>query len=175
MAKKFLIMPLALAVFILADALLVLVPQAGSFGKIAAKYRDISKKLQELQVGILSRSRRMKAKKTLKEEVAFLEKKIPGPKSDLGPYLSLISRVAKKTHIGLVSIDPLSSQKAPKNKYYKLFYLPFKLVIRDTYHNLGRFINALENSSWFLEVKEIKISGSYPKNNIEMVVCGLAR
>jgi len=86
------------------------------------------------------------------------------PESQLSELLQEISTAANKFDIKIAQIRP--SRQAQKEKSAigqdKLTAILINLDLVSDYHNLGRFIQALENSSIFMGVQELEISTQLP-------------
>lgn len=72
-----------------------------------------------------------------------------------------ISSEANKFDIKIIQIRPIreATQAASTDKFSSLL---INLDLACDYHNLGKFINSLENSSVFMEVDELKILTQLP-------------
>jgi len=171
--KKLFITFAVLVVFILGDIFFILFVQASGFGKISKSYKEISGKLKSLQEDLLNQSKKVEYLNQLKTRLVVLEKRVAFDKRDVTTTLSLITNIASNRGITVISIKPMDVVFFKKVKDYDFFLLPFKVVIADGYHDLARFINDLESSEHFFAVTELNIKGNYPKNNVEMTICGL--
>ena len=125
--------------------------------KIAQLKKDIKKLNDDL--AILSTS--IKGKQETQEtdqrtaEKIIKEEKIPN-------LLEEISKIANKREVKIMQIKPLSHPPTAKPELTtattKLFPVSIKLDLLGGYHQLGKFINDLENASVFMEVDTLRIS-----------------
>ena len=86
------------------------------------------------------------------------------PEGQISGLLQDISSQANKFDINIVQIRPIreSSNNKPVSGQDKFMPLSVQLDLICDYHNLGKFINALENSLVFMGVQELKISTQLP-------------
>ncbi len=77
------------------------------------------------------------------------------PQKEFPVFLELISALAKKNNIKIIAIEPQAMIDNPD-----LFYMEFPVLIDALcgYHDLGRFINNLEDAKIFMKIKDIKIA-----------------
>jgi Tfp pilus assembly protein PilO len=100
---------------------------------------------------------------TLKQNKVLRSSRIL-PESQISELLQEISIAANKFDIKIDQMRP--SRQAQKEKSIigqeKLVPMLINLDLTADYHNLGRFIQALENSSVFMGVEEMEISTQLP-------------
>ena len=110
----------------------------------------------------------------LRERTKELAVRFPS-KAELPELLEHLSAVAEKSEVQIVEISPTrviqEDKKEPSSAIYEV--LPIDLTARSGYHELGAFINQLENSERIFSVKniEIKADPSDPKrHHVALVV-----
>lgn len=95
--------------------------------------------------------------------------------NDLTPLMEEFSRLAKTNRVKIVNISPVktkdsSSSTAKTTKPtaaqsqgtgVTLTEMPVSINVKGGYHNIGKFINALENSKLFIKVIDIDINTDY--------------
>ncbi len=91
--------------------------------------------------------------------------------------LQHISDIANKNNISIMQIRPSQEFRAGEEKIpgstIKFFPVLTVLDLSCSYHNLGKFINDLENLEEFIAVQELKItpsSGDYLRQNVSLVL-----
>ena len=89
--------------------------------------------------------------------------------------LEYISQVANLRQVKIMRIIPLRSSEKPVKTTPETKYSPLliTLEISSGYHQLGRFINDLENADVFLEVDELQIKSDvryYPQQQASLVL-----
>ncbi len=98
--------------------------------------------------------------KLLERRIGFYEDKLPESK-EVPQLFRELDKVAAESRIKFVSVE----EKLPEErKHYRRFQ--WNLRMEGGYHELGRFINKLENLGRFIKVSNIQIS-SNPKNFLE--------
>lgn len=87
--------------------------------------------------------------------------------------LSFISAASKEFGVEIKSFVPesLISYSAEGNQ--NLFYLPIDIKAKAKFHNLALFLEHLQNSHYFFDVKKLKIVSKQPYNSLEIVLCGI--
>lgn len=102
------------------------------------------------------------AKRQMLEREGKLRLKKMIAEEEIPALLQFISDAANKNEISVMQMRPsrqvaLKANKAPAGAAK---YTPVSIVLNlsGTYHNIGKFINDLENAEDFISVEEIKIS-----------------
>ena len=167
------------ALVILVDIFLVLIPH---FNKITGTYlprrgeivRDLS--AYKRGAGITSE---MKSKlKELEGNVEVGLSRLMAEK-DIPEFLSWISTTAKENKVKLMEIKPLKGS-VPKvdndqNELQKRYYpLSINLILKAGYHQLGYFINQLENGEYFIKVTDVDIRSNSSDTIVQDVNLKLA-
>ncbi len=89
----------------------------------------------------------------LNAKIAYYEKRLPEEK-DVPAFLEFLSQAARRIDIELTGIQPLEQNKDAALLYYKV---PISLSAQCGYHQLGRFINELEQADRFVKINQIRI------------------
>ena len=81
--------------------------------------------------------------------------------------------MAKSANTKIVGIMPVTGkeEKAEKNQIYK--EIPILISAKSGYHELGRFLNSLENSDRFMKVGDMHIRANPAtpkKHDVELLV-----
>lgn len=142
----------------------------GLSSKITGLKSELSNINRDLEKMNLAQSQQGKSSVSLalKSSKLMAEGQISGLLQD-------ISNQANKFDIKISQIRPTREAGASKAALIPDKFVPLLIyldIVAD-YHNLGRFINALENSSVFLGVQELKISMQLPdylKQKVNMVL-----
>ena len=138
--------------------------------KIAELKRDITKLNKDMALVEVKERAAGKAQGTAEKT---MEKIISEEK--ITQILEYISRVANERKVKIMRIVPLRSPGKPvkgasDTKYSSLL---ITLEISSGYHQLGRFINDLENADVFLEVDELQIRSDakyYPEQQVSLAL-----
>lgn len=158
-----------LALIVYADASFIFKGQLSGLSRLDAKISKLNTDLANLNRGLenmrASQSAPQPQKKVLKSSKIISDSQVPG-------LLQEISAQANKLDIKIVQIFP--SRQAQKEKapigQGKITPLLINLDLATDYHSLGRFIQALENSSVFMQVQELKIFAQEPDYLKQQVV-----
>lgn len=146
-------------------------------GKLFKSIPEISKLKTELQLTKSDIEKKELFKKelaALKEKFVLYETKLPGEK-EIPSVLGNLSKIAKVSGIDINKIELLlrsdSGKTAAKDSVYT--EIPIEISAKCGYHDLGIFINKLENSERFMKVDDIVIEGnpSSPRvHNVKLIV-----
>ncbi|MCF7908110.1 MAG: type 4a pilus biogenesis protein PilO [Candidatus Omnitrophica bacterium] len=88
--------------------------------------------------------------------------------------LSFISTASKEFGVEIKSFLPGELINYLAESEENLFYLPISIEAKAKFHNLALFLEYLQTSQYFFDIKELKVSSDYPYNSIEIVVCAIA-
>jgi len=120
--------------------------------------REISEKkmiLGTLDGGIKNFAALEKELEDLNDAYADFVNRLP-PQKEFPVFLELLSEMAKKNNVKIVAIEP---QKLIDDPTLFFVTIPVFLDAYCGYHDLGKFISALENAEKFMRIDNIKISG----------------
>jgi type IV pilus assembly protein PilO len=97
----------------------------------------------------------------LKENINYYEKKLPTEK-DIPDLLQYLSNIGTETNVKLLEIE--KKQEIRQEQGQTLYVtVPFKLILKGGYHNIGSFIGKLENADRFMKIEKLEIKED--KNN----------
>jgi type IV pilus assembly protein PilO len=88
----------------------------------------------------------------LKARIAKFEQQLPNDK-EIPELLSFLKKIANDSDIEYVSI--VAQPLAPSEFYIEI---PFNVVLRGKYHNIGQMINQIENYKRLMKVDNVDIS-----------------
>lgn len=149
-----------LGVFLL-DYLVLMRPQLSALSKITPEIKLSSDELKNARENIQKID-------YFKGQVADYEAKIEEAnktiknKSELPLILEKVSLIADSNSIKIDQIMPSSTEQTEilKVKGRTYFALPVKIQARSTYHDFGRFLNALEYGDVSLDVNAFAVTGT---------------
>ena len=113
-----------------------------------------------------TRLEKSRVKMTEYEEEVSREKELP-------MLLENLSEMARESNVKILGIKPLTGEvesSATKGVYQEI---PILITAKSGYHELGKFINKLENGPRFMAVRDISIKGnraSSKKHDIQFTV-----
>lgn len=149
----------------------LLLPQ---ISRVATAYGKANKLNSEVKVA----EREMSEIDGLKKKVAQYHEKIESyermlpAEQEIPKLLEDLSEMAKSANVKIVAITPVQAkQEAQANQAYQ--EIPILINARSGYHELGRFLNNLENAGRFMKVVDMSISENKttPKrHDVEMMV-----
>lgn len=110
-----------------------------------------------------------------KTKVDFYEKRLPG-EQEIPSLLENLSAMAKNANIKIIGIMPApvtpKEGAAKRDRIYK--EIPIVITAKSGYHELGIFLNNLENADRFMKVVDIDIKANRAmpvKHDVELIVC----
>jgi len=112
---------------------------------------------------------------SLKSKSEQLAKEIVS-ENDVSLLIEDISNIANKEFVKISQIQPQIENKSPKKlstQEFKFSLLNINIDAVAGYHQVGKFLNKLENSNSFISVKELSISqeaNSNLRHNIRLVL-----
>jgi len=195
--KKKLIAVIAVAAIVLfVDLAFLMELQVKSLKEYAVKAAKLSKDLTTFKKDSLRLKSLKPADGEKNKKIAKVKELISQEESSA--LLGLISDLANKNNLKLSQINPVAQFKSAKpadsgkpaaktakkapvktDSASSFSSLLITLDLSGDYHNLGKFINDLENANKFMAVEEIKITlGSkddYLRQNISLVVRAYAK
>jgi type IV pilus assembly protein PilO len=74
-------------------------------------------------------------------------------KNKLTPIVELFNQKAMDSKVSLVSIN--TSSEVEEEEYVKI---PFEIELRGEYHQIAKFINSVENSSYPVRIEQLDVS-----------------
>ncbi|MDD5069171.1 MAG: type 4a pilus biogenesis protein PilO [Candidatus Omnitrophica bacterium] len=110
--------------------------------------------------------------KSLTEEIDSVQSKIIESQQE-PEFLSFVSSKSKEFNIDIEILQPLSQTFYINLGDKVLNYFPVKIKAKGSYHDLQKFIDYVQNSRYFMEIKELKLSFQGTHNTIEILLCGV--
>ena len=160
-------------VFFLALEIIILFPWAIS------KISDLGKNITRVKISLTAikkdwpnKDDYLKKEEKLKDAVSRQHASFI-PVQQESKLLSFISKSSKNFEVEVESIIPGEPEDYSLDKKGKLKYLPINIKMKSNFHNLAVFLDYLQNSQYFFEVKEVKILAGDKYNSINMLICGL--
>lgn len=171
--KKILIVILCVLIIYVDTAFILKIQTSGING--------LNAKILRLKNDLVNLNRSLGNMQAVKEKKGLAAQKTITPplkiisQSQISGLLQDISIQANKFDIQIGQIRPSRETVDAKNILARDKFTPIliNLDLVCDYHNLGKFINALENSLVFLEVQELKISTQLPdymKQKVSLVL-----
>mgnify|MGYP001597359362 FL=1 len=150
---------------------MVFKPMASS---LKAKKAVIEKKIVEINNAKSAKANLDKLKRELAEiekKVTYYKDKLPAEK-EMPLLLKGFTDMANQCRIKFITIQPQDtySQSPAGSAHY--IEIPITINLRCSYHDLGRFINMIENSDRFMKVTDLTINTNPDPmaHNIRLIV-----
>ena len=94
----------------------------------------------------------------LKAPIDYYQRKLTS-KVDVPQILKELNQIAEPLRIKIVSVNPLVKEKIPLPGGEEfIFQVPIRISLKCGYHQLGIFINKIENSTRFMKIADLKIN-----------------
>ena len=151
----------------------VVMPQFVRVTTLISKVRSMKTEMKTAKSTIAEMSGLKKKLGEYKEKVEMYEKKLPA-EQEIPSLLENLSNMAKVANIKITSIMPVMAENkiAQPNQLYR--EIPIRITAKSGFHELGRFLNDLENGDRFMKIVEIgiKTNKTSPKlHEIDLKVC----
>lgn len=151
--------------------LIIFLAFRGIFSPLLAKTKEAVDQIEQKQGAIARAKVGPESVKNLKREVAqikseadFYQRRLEGV-SDVSKILRELNSIAERQKIKFISVTPLKENEIPlPGKQELLLQIPIRIKLQCSYHELGIFINQIENHSRLMKVTDLKISAN--KSNI---------
>lgn len=145
----------------LLDYLILMRPQIVTLTKIKPEIRILSQDLGKIQGDIKKVASYRDEVNKLQADVAEISQKVKS-KEEVSLILEQISRIANQNNIKIDQIMPLvEDQKLLLQDNKKIYHaLPILVEARSSYHDLGRFLDNMEEADMFLYLTSFSIVGT---------------
>ncbi len=174
---KVLGLSLALGLVIaVANYLLVVQPLWTSYSEKSEKFHKIYNRLKQSRAKVKDEELLVYIKK-LKDKISAIEERIV-PEFDLPFLMEDIANMAKDSGLELKQIVPKDSVPVKDRKLRNLRFSQILFIGTGGYHELGRFISALENSKYVCKIESITIipdSWDYRNSTVKVLISVLTR
>ena len=150
-------------------------------GRLGSEIKDLRQRLKSTKASLARLPQMEKEIAQLHQKSETLKVRFPS-KAELPELLEHLSGIAESSDVKIVEILPASMMPAPSKteKVGQGAYeeLPIAFTAKSGYHELGSFINRLENSERIFTVKDIEVKAdpSDPKrHHVRLVVATFVR
>lgn len=150
----------------------ICIPQLSNFFSIVRERSALSAELRKTRIAVSEIDKLKKELGASRAKVSECEKMLPA-QQEIPSLLENLSAMAKDSNVKIVGITPMTSNedKSVKDRTYQ--EIPILINARSGYHELGKFIDNLENAVRFMKIADIwiKTNKAAPKeNDIELLV-----
>ncbi|MCF7873448.1 MAG: type 4a pilus biogenesis protein PilO [Candidatus Omnitrophica bacterium] len=167
---KQLVIFISLALVLIVELFILLPWQISRISKMAKGANSLKQKIETTKTEWSRKSDYLTKISNLEDKIKKNKNKIvsSGHESKL---ISFISKSSQNYGVKVKAITPLDPFSTENKKFN---YIPFRIEAEGSFHDLGNFLNFLQKSDYFFEVKELTITG-YRPNKINMLLCGLGK
>lgn len=135
------------------------------FSPLLGKIKKLSGQIEQREKNIQKAKIDPQALKKLEDEANEIRTRVNYYKqglqalTDVPQILKELNEIAERLRIKFVSVNPLKREKTalPGGKDYLLFS-PIKIKLQCGYHQLGIFINEIENAQRLMKITKFKIN-----------------
>jgi len=169
LSNKTLIISLAIpALIIVLYVGILLPPQIRSLVHLLPKASRLKREIVNLKKDWANINSLNKKILQLYEKLDYYERKLPDEK-EIPAILEYLSDSAKDLNVKITEIKPIAQEKDTTPKASAYYQVPILLLAECGYHQLGRFLNKLENADRFMKIEEIKIARHPTQSTIHPV------
>ncbi|MFH1552651.1 MAG: type 4a pilus biogenesis protein PilO [Candidatus Omnitrophota bacterium] len=148
------------ATFVLAALYLsfIIVPKFNELSMVSRTVRELSNNINLVEGRMKRLDEMTKRLEELREEQASYSKQLPAQK-EIPAFLEGLASTAKKSNVRILGVDPgefIGEEAGEKDKRYYL-EMPIVITARSGYHQLGHFINNLEQGERFITIEDLRI------------------
>lgn len=156
---------------VLVYLIFIFMPQVAHISEVRSKLGKVDADLKSARSDIAKIGSMKEAIESYNKKIGQYEKTLP-TEDGIPGLLESLSEMAKNANMRIAGIVPIE-HKVPEagNRVYK--EIPITITAKAGYHELGRFLSALESSDRFMKVTdmEIRADKAYPKkHDVELLV-----
>ncbi len=161
------IVTIIIYVFCIVELIFIFPFQIKKLSSLGSKVKDFKKKIKEVKRDIKSKNEFINTIEKIKLDIVNLDSKIITA-GEISSVLAFISHKAKENMVDLLEISQIQPKLYKKIEKAKIFSLPLILKAQASFHNICRFLNILQQSYYFLEIKKLSIkSTNSPYHEVE--------
>ena len=137
---------------------LVIFPKTNALFKSSRSVREIRDNMELVKSRLNRMDALNKKLEKLRVEYKGYSKQLPSEK-EMSRLLEDLAATAKKSDVKLISVTPLEADETDKTSG-KIYYrsIPITVTAKAGYHQLGHFVNDLEQGGRFITIQDIKIT-----------------
>ena len=148
-----------LVFFFFLDYMILMRPQLNALNKINPKIKTLAGDIKTTKENIQKIDYYKNEVERLKEKVADVSQRVRS-KDEMSLILEEISQIANQSKVKIDQIAPKADdlKMLVENNKKDYFSLAISIEAKSGYHNLGRFLNHIENSDIFFSIFALNIS-----------------
>lgn len=137
------------------------------FSPLLGKIKDVNLQIEQRKMNIQKAKVSPQSLKALEDEIEGIKTKLADYESELQASIEVpqmlkeFNQMAERLKIKIVSVNPLEERETlvPGSEQF-LLEVPIRIKLQCGYHEVGVFINQIENSPRFMRITELKINAS---------------
>jgi len=151
-------------------------PSMAKIGELIPEIRARKQEIKSIEDALRYGAKLEDRLKILRKKLVGYEKALSREK-ELPMLLESLSGMAEKSDVKILTITPRDTgRRRQKGTEEKSVYqeIPIGITAQSGYHQLGSFINRLENGQRYMQVSNIKVNPGEPdsgRHKVEFVVC----
>ncbi|MCQ9208018.1 MAG: type 4a pilus biogenesis protein PilO [Omnitrophica bacterium] len=136
----------------------VLKPLLGRISVVSGQIKEKKRKIQRAEVSFQTLAVLEDEIRAIKIKSDYYEQKLQAP-AEMPQILKELNQMAERLKVKIVSVNPLEREETvlPGSEEF-LLETPLRIKLQCGYHQLGVFINQIENSTRLMKISELKIS-----------------
>ena len=159
-----------LAVILFAELFVAFPWEIKKISDLMKQTNKIAQRVASIEHDWPRKSKYLEAKVELKAEVKRVQEKFISRDQE-SKILSFISASSKDFKVKIQSLTPGELEEYTSTKFGEFKYLPVAVKADSGFHDLVLFLNYLNDSQYFFEVKKLDILSRSSYNSIEMIIC----
>lgn len=136
--------------------MVVLPYQLMKFQSLSRNSKLIKQQISNFEKELLNKDKLISERQRLEIESKNLKDKVRNI-NDVAAIAAYIAQVAQTQSVEIIEIVPQAPLDKKVNLKDNLVTVTFSIEANARYHNLARFLNALEKGEYFLELKQINL------------------
>ncbi len=138
---------------------LLINPKISELIKTGTEIRTVNDKIALVDRRFKMLEHRTERLKELRAEIESYAKGLPGEK-EVPEFLEELSAIAKTADVSILSITPAPIRSIKEGKSVSYYSeMPISITAKSGYHQLGSFVNDLEEGKRFITIDTLRIKG----------------
>ncbi|MFH1771601.1 MAG: type 4a pilus biogenesis protein PilO [Candidatus Omnitrophota bacterium] len=137
--------------------------------KISKELKKLKEQKAVIDSNVFSKDDFIRTKNAIENDVAEIKNKVI-TMQDISSLQAYLSEKAKEKGLEIANMNSSTSKTAVEIGENNYFTLTNKIEFTGGYHNLGQFLNEIENGTYLLGIKNISLMGNKPVHSIHMEI-----
>ena len=156
--NPYLVIGVIIFFILLLDYLILLRPQLALLKQTSSQAGSLSRNLKATKKDIASIEQFRQRLSTLQEKIAVVGERI-AQEEEMPVVLENISKLAKQSNLKIIQLKPFREEEkiVATSQAGNIYELPVLIEARCGYHQLGFFVNKLENGRIFMDLAGMEL------------------